>query len=149
MEKFKFKLQPVLHHRQKKEDIAKKELADIKQLFEAENRLLEKLQGRLADLQEEIRQKQQVAVDAAEATVYTNYIERLKKIIGEQILKLEQLAQEVRGAQERLLDTTKDKKVLEKLHDKQYEEYRHESEKVEQNSIDELATVRYRRDITF
>lgn len=145
MAKFKFKLQPVLHHRRKKEDIFKKELADIKRLFEIEKSVLEDLEKRLANLHTELREKQRSSLDSSEAVAYSNYIDRVERDIEMQAIKLTEIAGEVRRAQERLIKASKDKKILEKLYDKQYEEFKKELERIEQGLIDEIATIRHNR----
>jgi len=145
MRKFKFKLQPVLKHRQKKEDILKKELAEIRQLYEKEKQLLEQLKSKLAELQEELRVKQCSSVDASDIAVCSNYIDRVQREIETQVSRVADIAKEVIKAQERLMQASRDKKVLEKLHDKKYEEHKQESERIEQGLIDEIATVRHGR----
>jgi flagellar FliJ protein len=146
LKKFKFKLQPVLHHRQTKEDLVKKELAEVKLLFEKEQRLLGELKEKLNSLQNEFRDKQRLSLDPTEAAAYAGCIEKVNEEIEAQIARLTEIAQEVKKTQERLLEATKDKKVLEKLHDKKYEEFKQEFEKTEQAQIDELATVRHKKD---
>lgn len=146
MNKFNFKLQPVLHHRQTKEDLIKKELAEIKLLFEKEQALLSELKDKLAGLQDEFRGKQRLSFDPAEAVAYASCIEKTNHQIEEQLIKLTKIAKEMRKTQERLLEAAKDKKVLEKLYDKKYEEFKQEFEKTEQALIDELATVRHKKD---
>jgi flagellar FliJ protein len=138
-------LQPVLHHRQKKEDIHKKELAEAKLLFERQKAVLDRLKSRLSDLQMEIRLKQQSAFDASEAVAYSAYMERIEREIEVETIKLADIASEVRRAQERLLESSKDKKILEKLHDKKLEEHKKESDQAEQSLIDEMATMRHNR----
>lgn len=145
MKSFRFKLQPVLHHRQKKEDIFKKELAEVRLLFDREKAVLDKLRSRLSDLQAELRIKQQTSFTAPEAVSYSAFIDRVEREIEVQTIKLTDIASEVRRAQERLVEASKDKKILEKLHDKRYEEYKIESDKAEQVLIDEMATMRHNR----
>jgi len=145
MPRFKFKLQPVLEHRRKKEDILKKELAEVKKLFESEKSLLEKLRQRLFDLQSELREKQKSSFEISDITNYSNYIDRVEDEIELQIIKLTGIAEDVKKAQKRLLEASKDKKVLEKLHERKHEEFQKEIERIEQSLIDELATIRHGR----
>ncbi|MCL6471318.1 MAG: flagellar export protein FliJ [Firmicutes bacterium] len=145
MPKFKFKLQPVLHHRRKKEDILKKELADIKRVFKIEKAVLEELKQKLTRLHNDFRAKQQTSPDPAEAAAYSNYIDKVERDIEMQLIKLSEIASEVKRSQERLIEASKDKKILEKLYDKQYEEFQKEFARVEQGVIDELATIRHNR----
>jgi len=142
---FKFKLQPVLHHRQKKEDIFKKELAEVKLLFDTEKAVLDKLKSKLLDIQAELRLKQQSSFTASEAASYSTYRDRVEREIEVQTIKLTDIANEVKRAQERLVEASKNKKIMEKLHTKKYEEYKVEADKAEQTLIDEMATMRYNR----
>lgn len=145
MKGFKFKLQPVLDQRQKKEDILKKELAEKRLQYENEKLVLEKLRNKLSNVQQELRIKQKDKIDAAEMSGYLLYCQRLEREIELQVMKLTNLASEVSKAQERLLEATKEKKIIEKLYDKQLEEFRQEINRVEQIAIDEISTVRYNR----
>jgi len=148
MKKFQFKLQAVLHFRQRKEDILKKELAEIKKAFDFEKHKLDKLKSKLSKLQIELREKQLSSFDVSVAKAYSSYIDKIEADIELQSIKLADIAKEVKKAQERLLKASRDKKVLEKLHDKKYEEYRQEFERVEQGLIDEIATIRHSRQDT-
>jgi flagellar FliJ protein len=145
MKGFKFKLQPVLDQRQKKEDILKKELAEKRLQYENEKLVLEKLKNKLFNVQQELRIKQKDRIDAVEMSGYLLYCQRLEREIELQVMKLTDLAAEVGRAQERLLEATKEKKIIEKLYDKQLEEFRQEVNRVEQTMIDEISTVRYNR----
>ncbi len=145
MKSFKFKLQPVLHHRQKKEDILKKELAEAKSLFEKERAVLDRLTSKLSDIQAELRHKQQSSFTASEAASYSTYLTRVEREIDVQTIKLTDIAVEVKRAQGRLIEASRDKKIMEKLQEKKYEEYKVEADKAEQTLIDEIATMRYNR----
>lgn len=142
MKRFKFKLQTVLNHRQKKEDILKRELAAIMQRFEDEKHLLEQLKFKLLDIQAGLRVKQKALVDASEAAMCLNYIDRVEREIEIQMAKVTDIAAEVRKTQGLLIEASKDRRVLEKLHDNQHVEFKKELERIEQNSIDEIATIR-------
>jgi flagellar protein FliJ len=145
MRGFKFKLQPVLDQRQKKEDILKKELAEKKLLFEQEKIVTEGLKSKLSDARQEFRDKQKDHPKASEAASYILFFDRVEREIEFQIMKLTELVAEVNKAQERLMEAMKEKKIIEKLRDKQIEEYQAEVNRQEQVFIDEISTVRYRR----
>ena len=146
MNKFNFKLKPVLHHRQKKEDLVKKELAKAKRLYEQEKERLTELNIRLADLHKALREKQRSALDATEISVHAKFIERVERQIEVQLSRVASLAAEVRKVQERLLEAAKERKILETLEEKQLIAHKLEAERVEQGIIDEIATVRHNRD---
>ncbi|MDI6716436.1 MAG: flagellar export protein FliJ [Actinomycetota bacterium] len=142
IKKFKFRLQPVLNYRQRKEDALKRELALAKQQFEQEKSLLEDVKLKLSNLQQEVKVKQQSSFDASEAIMHSNHINRIEREIEIRMIRLADIASEVRKIQERLVTASKDKKILEKLHDKKYEWFKKETDKLEQASLDELATIR-------
>lgn len=145
MKKFVFKLKPVLHQRQRKEDILKKELAEARRALEVERERLAALNERLQGLHAALREKQLSMTETAEVAVHTKFIERIEREIEVQLARVTDLAAEVRAAQERLLEAAKDRKVLEKLEEKQLHEFKQEAERVEQGVIDEIATVRHNR----
>lgn len=124
----------------------KKELAEVKRLYESEKERLTELSVWHADSRKGLREKQKSAIDATEISAHAKFIERLERQIEVQLSRVANLAYEVRKVQERLLGAAKDRKVLEKLEEKQLSEYKLEAERVEQGIIDEIATVRHNRD---
>ncbi len=56
---------------------------------------------------------------------------------------IEDLAEKVRQHREKLIEVTKDKKILERLKERRYEEYRKKLRSMEQKFMDELSIRAY------
>jgi len=145
MKSFEFKLQPVLDYREKKEDFLKKELAEVKKKYECEKKLLDDLVESLRISQEEFKEKQMKGLDINEFFVYSCYLTKIQEDIYIQILRVRAILVQVEAVREKLIGASKDKKVMEKLYDKQYEEFCQMLLRSEQKLLDELATSRHKR----
>jgi flagellar FliJ protein len=113
-----FKLQTVLNHRQRLEDLAMQCLAEARA---RENVLLQKIADRrnaLDLLLEEFAKRQQAGISFHDLQVYRLSIQRSHSRIKELEEQAELLAQEVENRRRNLVKTCRDKKLLEKLKDK-------------------------------
>ena len=147
MKNFKFKLQPVLDYREKIEDILKKELADLRARYEKERDALQFLIKTLKRKQEELKRKQidHLELDVSELSLYYAYLSKVQQEISLQAIKVRELLSRVDAKRETLVEASKDKRIIEKLYDKHFEEFQQLLLKSEQNLIDEIATSQYKR----
>ena len=142
MAKFKFKLQAVLTYRARKEDALKKELAELKIRHEQERQVLEALAQKLTRTQEELKVKQLEELDTGCITLYHSYLAKVQEHLDLQALKVRELLALVCAMREKLIEASKEKRMMEKLYDKSHEEWQQQILKNEQNLIDEVATSR-------
>jgi flagellar export protein FliJ len=70
------------------------------------------------------------------------YSARVKQLIVDQAVRVEQAKKAVAEAQERYIQANKDAKAIEMLKDKKREQYNEEVLKEEGNQLDELAVQR-------
>lgn len=117
-----FKLQTVLNHRQRLEDLAMQNLAEARA---RENALL----GQIADrrtaldlLLKEFDDRQQAGISFHDLQVYRLSIQRSRSRIKALEEQAELLAGEVEDRRRHLAETCRDKKLLEKLKEKHQEE---------------------------
>jgi flagellar FliJ protein len=143
--KFNFKLQSVLTYREKKEDALKKELADLKAKHERERQILHGLARKLDRKQKELKQKQLEKLDVGEISLYHAYISKVQENIVLQTIRVQELLARVCAKREKLIEASKEKRMMEKLYDKHFEEWQQSLLRDEQKLIDELATSRNRR----
>ncbi|NLW47797.1 MAG: flagellar export protein FliJ [Firmicutes bacterium] len=146
MSKFKFKLETVLKIKIRIEDLRKIELR------EAELRS-EKARIELCRWQDEVeanirfyREKFQLRFIPEEANDYHRYLIWLNRQVDLAMLKLQECQREVAQCRQRLIEASKEKKVLEKLKEKAYRAYQAEQLNAEIKFLDELGTGRYIRD---
>ena len=141
---FKFKLQSVLYLKIKNEDDEKRKLADVMQLQAREEQALVSLENRRAYLIAELKKKQgEGAINVVELQMYSRAIEKLKNDIISQQLRLKEIKIMLDEQRNRLLLATQEKKIYEKLKEKQHKAYIEEEEYKDKQTIDELATLKF------
>lgn len=139
---YKFSLQNVLEWRKDQEDEAKLELIQAKNTLENENRYLTKL------INENIRLKEKAALNKRVDVMRQDDLYR--KVLNDKIIQqkliVEQSEHDVKRAEKELLKAHQDKKVMEKLKEKEEAEYYEEIESIEQKNLDEFATMTFGRE---
>lgn len=142
MSKYYFSLQSVLDWRSEQEDNAKLELVRIRNEYQKQSDYLQKL------VNENIHLKEKITI--------TNYIHTMqqedlyKKVLEEKIIQqkliVEQIANDVELAESQLLKAHQEKKVMERLKEKEFEQYEDGLRVEEQHQIDEYSTITYGRE---
>lgn len=139
---FKFRLQKVLELKKQKEDVLKKELADLlnkkKELFLQRNSLAKEKEKNLSALENNLS----TLFIIEEILAYFSFIEVLDKKIEEIIEFLKMLEKEIKQAREKLIQASKEKKVLIKLKGRKEKEWNIAENRKEQKFFDEVAGIR-------
>jgi flagellar protein FliJ len=141
MKQFQFRLQKVMETTMTREELQKRELAEA---FGRLRRSEEELEAMLEHLEQQIAEftsaaEGRGAVRVSELMNYSGWTEVLAAEIRLQRTKIEKQSEDVRLQRERLLEITRDKKVLEKLKDKKYAEFKKKLRNMEQKFLDELS----------
>mgnify|MGYP002572383398 CR=1 FL=1 len=137
---FRFKLQKILDYREQLEEEAKVDLANKQKLLEEARALFERLKAELR--QTEDRLFESALVPQAERWLLEQYVKGLRGDVANAALQTrmhEQLVDEAR----KLLRAI-EKKLLEKLKERQNQQYIREEQLKEQRVNDETATLRYK-----
>lgn len=139
---YKFSLQNVLEWREGQEDEAKLNLIQAKNMLEQEQNYLQKL------IHENIHLKETSMLNKCVDVMRQDdlYREVLNEKIIQQKLIVEQSEHDVTLAERKLLKAYQDKKVMEKLKEKEKEAYYAEIEANEQKNLDEFATMTFGRE---
>ena len=145
MRKYRFRLEPVLRYREILEDLAHKRLADAQRDHRQAVDALAALCGRKDALLVEMAESQQGKVSPTLVKQNMNYLAFLRSSIEKQALEVARLAAIVEEKRLALIETTKDKKAIERMRQHDFERYMLEVRAVEQKFIDEVATVRHTR----
>jgi len=144
MKQFQFRLQKVMETTQIKEEIKKRELAKAMQKLRDNEAQLETLLGSLKEHISHIEScHKRSTLKVSELSHLSGYMEKLGQEIMAQTKKIARFAEEARVYREKLLEITKDKKVLERLKDKKYEEFKKKLRSMEQKFMDEVSTRSY------
>lgn len=143
MKPFIFKLQVALNLKLKEEDAKKEELGKAQKIYNENLKKITLLRNRLNQIQEMVRKKQNAIIDVFEIRGLQDYIPVLMDTIRQQETTLEKSRQEMELVRSKLLEIMKDRKVLEKLKARHYQDYMMECLREEQKEIDEMATIGY------
>lgn len=139
---YKFSLQNVLDWRNDQEDEAKLKLVQLKGILKKEEYYLQQLINENVQLKEKATLVRKVDVMRQQDL----YKEVLDEKIIQQKLVVEQAVNEIKKAEEALLNAHKDKKMMEKLKEKEYEKHREDLQSEEQKQIDEFSTITFGRE---
>lgn len=142
MKAFRFRMQTSLDVRFRQEDRQKQVLQDKLSCYEESVGILNRLLARQEDSFRRIRQLQQGSLDVRELEACTGFVLVVKAQIEEQKMVVEHCRKAVEEAREKLLEIVKARKILEKLKERHFEEYRREELREQQKLIDEMAARR-------
>ncbi|KNY28380.1 flagellar export protein FliJ [Pseudobacteroides cellulosolvens] len=143
MAKFKFRLQPLLNIKIQLEDSAKNELGKAVQKLEEEKEIAKSLLRHREKYINEFQEKTSKMVRIDELRSYTMYISRLAKNIDDQNKNIKDASDNVDKYREELIKIVKERKILETLREKKYNEYLIEMSKDEQKRMDEIVSYKY------
>lgn len=141
MKNFVFRLQTSLDLKLKAEDMKKEELQKATKVYKQNLKTLKGLQNRLVEIQDILRGKQVKKMDIVEIKNCQDFIPVLEERIKNQVEVTAASRIEMERVRNELVEIMKERKMLEKLRAKQYQEYMREYLREEQKEIDELATI--------
>ncbi len=145
MKKFRYRLQALL---KVKEHIEKERQKDhavaLKNVHRQEDEL-RRIDGDRKNNLESQRKQLDGRFSVAEMLIYSRYLARLKReeLAGDELLKA--LEKEAEGKRQVLVEASKERRILEKLKEKQAAKHRVEIEHALTKENDEIALVSYRR----
>ena len=141
MKQFEFRLQKVMETTRAREELQKKELARALADLDRNETLLDQM---LDHLEQEVEQfagiRKKGAIKVSTLAQYASYTDSLLAKIGRQRQEIEKLAKLADEHRDKLIEITRDKKILEKLKEKRFEEYRRKLRQVEQKFMDEISS---------
>ncbi|MCD6116528.1 flagellar export protein FliJ [bacterium] len=146
MKKFLFKLQRVIDVKKSIEKKKMQELAEAKRHVKIEKKKLEKLidnKIRYITMFNEL--KESGPINASDANQILRYIDKLRKDIEKQKDTVEIKIKEAGRRRNDLVETVKDKKILEKLRENKLVDYNKDVIKEEQTFLDEVGAVKSAR----
>ncbi|MBN1290270.1 MAG: flagellar export protein FliJ [Candidatus Latescibacteria bacterium] len=144
MNRFRFRLASILRLREVHEDKKKREFGAALGKLNLENNELNQLKGSLQDHEIGMEKRSRGTVSVHQLRNNFNYARALDMKIGEQKKHVKAAADVVESRRVELAESSKKKKILEHLKDRDREEHNHAVEKEEQVVIDELTTQRYK-----
>ena len=143
--KFKFRLDPLLNLRKHREKERQKEHAVVVDEVQKQKQLNGNLDTARVDTLDYQRSRLDGRLSVPEALICSRYIMKLKRqrMAGNELLYALQKDAEKKRA--KLVEAARDRKIFEKLKEKQQLRHNFEIEKQEQKELDEVAAVSFQR----
>ena len=147
MKKYTFRLQTVLDIKANKLNEKLVELAQVQQILSAEEEKLTNLKSRKNNAYEELIQiySLEKALDIQEVCNYKGFLGKIEIEIKQQEDRIENVMFFVKQKQTEVNQALKEKKILEKLKEKEKNAYYQEFIKQEAKELDDLASTRHAR----
>ncbi len=146
MAAFKFRLEPVASLKKQQEDLRKTELTQAKDHLKRKEAALVNLCEHKDDCQRMLTAEIEIGcLDISRKLVFYAYLERLADEIASHREEVARSADDVELKRKLLLESSKEKKTLEKLRQRMRERYIRQLKKMEQAALDETAAQVHRR----
>ncbi len=140
-----FKLEALLNYRKRLEELAQQVLAQkIAALAEAQQQL-DRLKMQERQCLFELMKRRTEGIPAAYYVLYTEYLDALARDIERQQMEVVQRNKAVTQARQKLIELSKQTKMIEKIKEKDLAAVRRETARLEQKESDDLAVMRRHR----
>lgn len=139
---YKFRLQKLLDYKESLEQEKKNQLSiAVKRLEEEKNKILE-LKSMLKSMDSKFHQKTSEGLSVNKLKILANYIDYYKRRIKEQKIKIKMAEDYVSICREELIKASREKKMIEKLKDKNYNKFLYNEQKNEEKLVDDLVSYK-------
>jgi len=139
------KLTAVIQHRQHLEEQLRDELHGAKHDLELEQNQLHRLNQRLENILDEMDREQASGTNTEQMDLYYRFIQRQSQSIQSLSSAVRRLTEQCDAKTHRLVETSKEKKLLEHVDENRGKAQSKLQAKAEQESLDEVAGNRRRR----
>lgn len=146
MSTFKYELESLLNVREMMENIKQKEYAEALEILEKNKNINNQIDDSLKNSTLKLKNSISDIIDAREIKMQQSYQLLLKKQKRVAIHNLEIAHKKTKKQRKELLNAMRNKKTLEILKDKKYEQFKEEQKKDEQLLIDEIVSFAYKKD---
>ena len=140
-----FRFEKVLRVKKHREDILKEDLANWQRTLEFEDSLLEKIRGVLEKALNETAVNQDKVLSINELKTCHSFILRLEEEKENQTKRVKELNEELSEARKRVIVASGERRVIEKLKEKNTAREKKEEEKVDQFIQDEIGLSLFRK----
>jgi flagellar FliJ protein len=142
-----FRFEKVLRVKKHREEILKEELANWQRTLEFEDALLERIKDVLSQALDEATVRQNEVLSINELKTSHSFILRLEQEREDQTKRLEELNKELSEARKRVITASVERKVIEKLKEKNTVREKKEEEKADQFIMDEIGLSLFEREV--
>ncbi len=145
MKKFKFKLETVLNVKERKEEQLKHELLKLQALKIQEEQFLAEVKEKRAYISREKSNENKKGTDIQSLIHFEQYLGVLLKKIDDAKKNIKVLEKKADIKREEVVEASREKKVFEKLKEKQFGEFQRVVNENEQKVLDEMAVSKFNR----
>jgi flagellar FliJ protein len=144
---FRFRLERVRALRERREDLARRALADAIARMSCSQEQLRTVEEHLehARAEQRLNAGRSLSVSAAELQARQAFLERVEAQRRESVRELERHEAQVADRDTDLGHAARERQMLERLKERQREEHARETLRSESNALDEIAIDRFRR----
>ena len=148
MKKFEFRLQRLLDIRAAKEKEIQNELAGLVSLQNAERAKQDDLRAKMKELGGQLREQwQKGSFNSTATSTYWDFQSKALKSIKAADLRIASLEPAVNEVRSRLIEASREKKVVEKLKERKFEEYNYELNRELAKESDDMNQKIYMRNL--
>jgi flagellar FliJ protein len=141
--RFSFPLEALLNWKRSLEESSQMRLAEIVTRLKVQEQEIEKLILKRLSHEEKLKEKSHRGIRVGEYLLYKQFAEDSRRDLLSKEEKKKRTLREIEEEREKLIALMKEKKILEKLKEKQFKSFLSQSEKAEQKQNDEIATLKY------
>jgi len=141
--RFTYPLQALLNWKRSLEDYSQLKLAAMATRLKAQEEEIEKLTLKRLSNEQKLEEKAGQGILAGEFALYRQFGEESRKELLSQEERKRNILQEIDRERGKLVALTKEKKILERLKEKQFQKFRYETERSDQKAIDEITILKY------
>lgn len=146
MKKYKYRFQSLLRIRELQEEMAVREFREAVRLYAEAVEVLDGMRGEKVDLLDEMLQQRSAGTDLRIQQLYLDYLKALDGRIVSQRAEVDSRNNTVEERRVELVESVRERKMLESLHVKDYERHLVELRRWEQAIVDELSLLRHGRE---
>jgi flagellar export protein FliJ len=140
-----FRFEKVLRVRKYKEDLAKEKVAEWERTVGFEEALLFRIEEMIADSLDKIERFQKDAFSIEDMKIRHSFILQLEREREKQRKRVKKVKESLEEARESLVETSCERRVIERLKEKYEIERRAEEEKIDQGIMDEIGISLFNR----
>jgi flagellar FliJ protein len=141
--RFSFPLEALLNWKRSLEESCQMRLAEVITRLKVQEQEIEELILKRLSYDQKLREKSHQGVRVGEYLLYKQFAEDSRKDLLSKEEKKRRTLKEIEEEREKLIALMKEKKILEKLKEKQSKNFLYQSEKAEQKQNDQIATLKY------
>ena len=118
-------------------------LAEVVTRLRAQEQEIEKLTLKRLSYEQKLKEKSNQGIGGGEYILYKQFTEDSRRDLFSKEERKRGTLKEIDKEREKLIALTREKKILEKLKEKQFKDFMCQEEKAEQKQNDEISTMKY------